>query len=781
LLRLNLNIRVGRGAKSQSVDSRPELTDHAASLLMRRYQRTAWLATFLTAALAPTAIAADVVGRVAMPDVCSPEVSPAVVSLRPADGRVSVSTPSLGRAEVTLINQRGLQFVPRVRAVSLGQSLRFTNEDAETHNVHVVSPGDDFNESMRPGQPRDFTPTKAGVVRVACDVHSHMRAYVVVADTPWVQACSPKGRFRFDGVPDGPYVLTVWHEMGAPLRRDVVVEGGKALDLGTLTVTADLPATAAAGSAASPRVWADVIDRIGVLLACGLDAAGRPAGFAKARRLAEDAYWGEFESSDMETAVRLHLGLARAAELERGFRAVVPALRGLAEEKRSAASALEVTRALLVGLSRAGQDLNLKGVTDGAHLQTAKAPAADPAAAGPAQAAAPPADPGAQLSAVRLGFGRVRALADRGAADDAASTLSAVYFDEFEPLERFLNVRNPLVVRPLEAQFNAIRGDVGAGLKGRGLGDRLDALHSATAAAIGRASAHAAGSFGAAFGASLVTAVREGVEVILLLTMLLALAAKTGQPGATRAILAGVGLAAVASAATALALNSLVASAQGRGREMLEGGVMLAAAGVLFYVSYWLISQSESRRWTEFLKRQAGRAAGSGLFALLATAFLAVYREGAETALMYQAMIGSQAGSAAGLGGLAAGLGVGLVVLAAVAYLIRATSVRLPLRAFFKLTGGVLFGMAVVFAGNGVFELQSSGVLKVTPLAWLGTGLPLLGVHPSVQALAVQGVLLAGAGLALVVLNLGGGGEPTRPKPTAAALAGRPPAEVAGV
>ncbi len=94
----------------------------------------------------------------------------------------------------------------------------------------------------------------------------------------------------------------------------------------------------------------------------------------------------------------------------------------------------------------------------------------------------------------------------------------------------------------------------------------------------------------------------------------------------------------------------------------------------------------------------------------------------------------------------------GLIVLAVVAYVIRATSIRLPLRPFFQATGGLLFAMAVVFAGNGVFALQSSGILKSTPLNWLGGGLPLLGVYPNVQALSVQGLLLMGAALAMVVI-----------------------------
>lgn len=705
---------------------------------------------------------ADVSGRVAMPDVCSPEVSPAVVVLAPANGGTGRAVAAAATpVAVALMNQRGLQFVPRVQAVALGQTVRFTNEDAETHNVHVVSPGDEFNQSMAPGQPRDFTPVKPGVVRLACDVHSHMRGFVVVSASPWVQVCSAKGRFRLVGVPDGAYTLTVWHEMGDPLRTPLTVAGGKSVDLATLTLTAPAPSAVAAGQPGPPRQWADVIDRIGVLLASALDAAGKPGGFPKARRLAEDAYWGEFESSDMETAVRLHLGITRAGELERQFRAASPALREVGQGGRSAARALDATRGLLLSLVKAAEELNRKGVTDGAHLYT------DPtAAAVPAPAVG---DPRAQLRALKEGFDRVRALADGGEADEAAATMTAVYFDEFEPTERFVVAHNPGDVRPLEMTFNAIRGEISAGLKGIPLAARLDALRSDVRAAIDRGRAAPAGAFGSAFGLSLLTIVREGVEVILLLTMLVSLAAKTGQAGALRSIVGGVVLALLASAATALALNLLVASAKGRAGELVEGGVMLAAAGVLFYVSYWLISQSESRRWMDFLKRQAARGSGAvgragGRLALSATAFLAVYREGAETALMYQAMIGTQAGSRAGLTGLAAGLGVGLLVLAVAAYLIRATSVRLPLRAFFQVTGGLLFAMAVVFAGNGVFELQSSGVLKNTPLpwTWLGGGLPVLGIYPNVQALSVQGLLLAGAGLALVVLLAG-----ERPRKTA--------------
>ena len=79
-----------------------------------------------------------------------------------------------------------------------------------------------------------------------------------------------------------------------------------------------------------------MIDRISVTLAASRDAATRPGELAKARRLAEDAYWVEFESSDMETAVRKYLGYVRAGELERQFHAIRTAVRDVALKRHAA-------------------------------------------------------------------------------------------------------------------------------------------------------------------------------------------------------------------------------------------------------------------------------------------------------------------------------------------------------------------------------------------------------------------------------------------------------------
>ncbi len=186
---------------------------------------------------------------------------------------------------------------------------------------------------------------------------------------------------------------------------------------------------------------------------------------------------------------------------------------------------------------------------------------------------------------------------------------------------------------------------------------------------------------------------------------------------------------------------------------------MLVAAGVLFYVSYWLVSQAGQA--LDGLPQAASppRARVGRRATLAVTAFLAVYREGAETSLMYQALLGSQGTTPAGLLGLATGLILGLVILAVIAVLVRATSVRLPFRAFFKLSGLFLFALAVVFAGNAVFELQNAGILVTTPLAWLGGGFPLAGLYPNVQVASVQGLLVAGALLSWVVIPRGSLGD----------------------
>ncbi len=688
--------------------------------------------------------AAEVKGRVVMPDSCSPSVSPAVVSLEPLDPKV-LATESKADSAVKLakVNQHGLQFEPRVEVARVGQPISFSNQDGETHNVHSATPGVSFSWSMAPNATQSYTPTQPGVIRLVCDVHSHMRGYVVVAASPWSKVCRSGGAFTFRDVPEGRYTLNVWHEMGSPYRGDVEIKGD-ATDLGTITVQS-AARVATARNVAPVVAWPEVVDKISVLLGEARQVASKPNGLAKARKLAEDAYWGEFELSDMERAVRTHLGYARAGVIEAQLRGFRTALKGGADGKPDADQLRAKLGKLMIELSRASEDLKRLGVLDRRDTGNVAASTEVVEVIGQSEQSK-------QLEALSASLKQVRSLADEGQSAEAASAMTDAYFNDFEPLERMLKIRAPQSVPPLEAQFNAIRGQINSGVGGSTLESKLAQLQVAITKSVTEANSAIAGSFGLAFTTSLVTILREGVEVILLLTMLIALAAKAGQPRAMTAIWWGIGVAALASGVTAYGLNLLVASSQGRTREIVEGGVMMLAAAILFYVSYWLISQTQAKRWADFLKTQAANSAKvSGLWTLAATSFLAVYREGAETTLMYQAMISGQGGSRDGLMGILAGLALGTLLLAIIAIVLRASSVRLPMRPFFKATGFLLFGMAVVFAGNGVFELQNAGLVKVTPVDWIGLGIPSLGLHPNVQTMVIQGFLLVGALLTLVL------------------------------
>ena len=298
-------------------------------------------------------------------------------------------------------------------------------------------------------------------------------------------------------------------------------------------------------------------------------------------------------------------------------------------------------------------------------------------------------DPKLLLEERKHGFRRVKHAAQRVGPFEAASELTTVYLREFEPLERYFLGRRPQEVRPLEIKFSDLRGDVSAGLTGEPLTARIDSLSTQIEKLVEELEAQPAGLFGSAFLASFITiSARSGVEVILILAMLLALVGKAtnlarvqatdGSDPATsaaraigendlahalgelkkravRAIWWGVAAAALASAATAIALNLLIFSAPGAAREMLEGTVMLVAAAVLFYVSYWLVSRFEAKRWTDYLAGRARRGielGGQGTLAL--TAFLAVYREGAETSCCTRRFWGAEGRTRVGLLGLAA-------------------------------------------------------------------------------------------------------------------------------
>jgi len=167
---------------------------------------------------------------------------------------------------------------------------------------------------------------------------------------------------------------------------------------------------------------------------------------------------------------------------------------------------------------------------------------------------------------------------------------------------------------------------------------------------------------------------------------------------------------------------------------------MLVAVAVLFSVSYWLISRVEAAKWQQFIREKVTNALDHGGGRALAfVAFLAVYREGAETALFYQALFNEGTNVVLPI---TLGIAVGFVVLAVVFTFVYRFGVKIPLRPFFSVTSVLLYYMAFVFMGTGIRELQEGGAVSITPIRGFPTVSP-LGIFPTWETMLGQFVLLA--------------------------------------
>ena len=145
------------------------------------------------------------------------DVSQAVVSFEPAGG----APPRRSDAPFEMVT-RQKQFLPRVLVVPRGARVRFPNQDPILHNVFSVSPGNSFDLGLyRLGPGKEQKLDQPGLVRVFCNVHHSMVAYILVLNTPYYTQPGPDGRFNLTGLPKGPGKLTVWHEQADPWTIDV--------------------------------------------------------------------------------------------------------------------------------------------------------------------------------------------------------------------------------------------------------------------------------------------------------------------------------------------------------------------------------------------------------------------------------------------------------------------------------------------------------------------------------------------------------------------------------
>jgi high-affinity iron transporter len=324
---------------------------------------------------------------------------------------------------------------------------------------------------------------------------------------------------------------------------------------------------------------------------------------------------------------------------------------------------------------------------------------------------------------------------DRATAQKLAIT---AYLEGFELVEASLRNVDAQLVLDTEREMMAFRALI---QRGAPTGDVQQQLEK-TAALLVRAQERLAGeglSAGATFLSSLLILLREGLEAILVLAAIFAFLVKAGRRDALPFAHAGWGAAVVLGAVT-WAVATYVVGMSGANREITEGVTALLAATMLIYVGFWLHSKAYAHAWARFIQDQVGAALEKRtLWAIAAVSFLAVYRELFEIVLFYQALW-IQAGDP-GRGALLSGIGVAALLLAVIGWAIFKYSVRLPIGPFFAAMSVLLALLAVVFAGNGVAALQEAGVIAADPVAFIS--LPALGLHPTLQSIVAQVLVLA--------------------------------------
>ena len=323
--------------------------------------------------------------------------------------------------------------------------------------------------------------------------------------------------------------------------------------------------------------------------------------------------------------------------------------------------------------------------------------------------------------------------ARRGKTAEAGDRAFDAYI-AFEPLETPARARQPGLVASMERHFADFKG----ALRGEDL-RVAERARDAIALDLPRIVelTRPTGSGWGAFLQSFLIILREGFEAILVIGAIVAFLIKTGNRARLKSIWTGIGLGLVASAVMAIVLMTVLKHLPAS-REIIEGVTMLIAVAVLFSVSYWLISKVEAAKWQKFIREKVSTALDhGGGRALAVVAFLAVFREGAETALFYQALFNE--GNVAMP--LSLGILAGAVALAVIFTLFYRFGVRIPMRPFFTVTSVLLYYMAFVFLGKGIRELQEGNVVGITVMHGMPS-VPSMGIFPSMETVAAQGILL---------------------------------------
>lgn len=306
------------------------------------------------------------------------------------------------------------------------------------------------------------------------------------------------------------------------------------------------------------------------------------------------------------------------------------------------------------------------------------------------------------------------------------NALQSVYLDIFEAsgMENKIGAVDSGTKLKIEAQFSQGVALIKASAPKDELQKSFDALNALVAGMLDKIQDSTPVSlFIWAFG----IIIREGLEALIIVVAIVSYLIQSGNAKRLNIVYSSVLTGVVLSFATAFLVSWIFKQNAAQSRELIEGVCMLLAVALLFYVGFWLLSNALNQKWSHFIKGQTIEAISKNSATTLWWAvFLAVYREGAETVLFYQALF-FDANTSTDFSAIFAGLGVGLFIIVILYFLLKAGAIRLPVKQFFYITSYIIFYMVFVFTGKGVAELIEGKFItpsflpvKFEPLAWLG-------------------------------------------------------------
>lgn len=337
----------------------------------------------------------------------------------------------------------------------------------------------------------------------------------------------------------------------------------------------------------------------------------------------------------------------------------------------------------------------------------------------------------------------------QGKKEEAYKEALDAYFEGFEMVEPGLALKDRDMTLKIETKFSEFREAIKEGKST----ERVEKLYQEITSDLSRASLILESGKPVdkllSFTNSLAIMLREGLEAVLIIAAVLAFLSAAGTKHVIKYVHLGWILALVAGLITWVLAKTII-TISGAQREIIEGATSLVAAAVLFYVSYWLITKIEVKKWKEYIQGKVQKAVTKkSLFALASVSFFAVYREAFETVLFYQALWFQAEDSK---DAILWGLIVGVLLLIVIVFAIFKLAVRIPLKYFFSVTTLFLYFLCFILLGKGIRAFQEAGTVGIKSINFIPQ-VDMLGIYPTLETSIPQGILIIAFVVALIWLG----------------------------